>query len=71
MFDVQGNTQILTFQIAGGQWAVIQAPASLGWNSAELAQFARGVQVLVTAQQGRGRVWCLPDGGSQPSIQVG
>jgi hypothetical protein len=54
MFDVQGNTQILTFQIAGGQWVVIQAPVSLGWNSAELAQFASGVQVLVTAQQGRG-----------------
>jgi hypothetical protein len=54
MFDVQGDTQILTFQIAGGQWVVIQAPVSLGWNSAELAQFASGVQVLVTAQQGRG-----------------
>ena len=54
MFDVQGNTQILTFQIAGGQWVVIQAPVSLGWNSAELAKFASGVQVLVTAQQGRG-----------------
>jgi len=54
MFDVRGNTQILTFQIAGGQWVVIQAPVSLGWNSAELVQFASGVQVLVTAQQGRG-----------------
>jgi hypothetical protein len=28
--------------------------ASLGWSSAELAQFASGVQVLVTAQQGQG-----------------
>ena len=37
-----------------GQWVVVQAPASLGWNSAELARFASGVQVLVTAQQGRG-----------------
>ena len=54
MFDVQGDTQILTFQIAGGQWVVIQAPVSLGWNSAELAQFTSGVQVLVTAQPGRG-----------------
>jgi len=27
---------------------------SLGWNSAELAQFTSGVQVLVTAQPGRG-----------------
>jgi len=54
MFDVQGGTQILTFQIAGGQWVVIQAPVSLGWDSAELAKFASGVQVLVTAQQGRG-----------------
>jgi hypothetical protein len=53
-FDVQGDTQILTFQIAGGQWVVVQAPVSLGWDSAELAKFASGVQVLVTAQQGRG-----------------
>ena len=48
-----GDTQILTFQNAGRQW-VIQAPESLGWDSAELAQFASGVQVLVTTQQGRG-----------------
>ena len=37
-----------------GQWVVVQAPVSPGWNSAELARFASGVQVLVTAQQGRG-----------------
>ena len=54
MFDVQGDTQILTFQIVGGQWVIIQAPVSLGWDSAELAKFASGVQVLVTAQRGRG-----------------
>jgi len=54
MFDVQGDIQSLTFQIADGQWVVVQAPVSLGWNSAELAKFASGVQVLVTAQQGRG-----------------
>jgi hypothetical protein len=53
-FDVQGDTQIITFQIAGGQWVVIQAPVSLGWDRAELAKFGGGVQVLVTAQQGRG-----------------
>jgi hypothetical protein len=53
-FDVQGDTQILTFQIAGGQWVVIQAPVSLGWDGAELAKFGSGVRVLVTAQQGRG-----------------
>ena len=53
MFDVQGDTQILTFEIAGGQWVVIQAPVSLGWDSAELAQFAGGVQVLVTAPSQR------------------
>jgi hypothetical protein len=53
-FDVQDDTQILTFQIAGGQWVVIQAPVSLGWDRAELAKFAGGVQVLATAQQGRG-----------------
>ncbi len=54
MFNVQGDIQSLTFQIVGGQWVVVQAPVSLGWNSAELARFASGVQVLVTAQQGRG-----------------
>jgi hypothetical protein len=54
MFDVQGDTQILTFQVAGGSWVVIQAPVSLGWNSAELAQFASGVKVLVAAQPGAG-----------------
>jgi hypothetical protein len=53
-FDVQGDTQILTFQIAGGRWVVVQAPVSLGWDRAELAKFASGVQVLVTAQQGSG-----------------
>ncbi len=54
MFDVQDDTQTLTLQIAGGHWVVIQAPVSPGWNSAELAQFASSVQVLVTAQQSRG-----------------
>jgi len=53
-FDVQGDTQILTFQVAGGQWVVIQAPVSLGWDSAELAKFGGGVTVLAAAQQGRG-----------------
>ena len=53
-FDVQGDTQILTFKNASGQWVVIQAPMSLGWDSAELAKFAGGVQVLAAAQQGRG-----------------
>jgi hypothetical protein len=54
MFDVQGDTQILTFQIADGQWLVIQAPVLLGWDGVKLAEFGGGVQVLVTAQQGRG-----------------
>ena len=53
-FDVQDDTQILTFKNATGQWVVIQAPVSLGWDSAELAKFAGGVQVLAAAQQGRG-----------------
>ena len=53
-FDVQGDTQILTFKVASGQWVVIQAPVSLGWDSAELAKFGGGVTVLAAAQQGRG-----------------
>lgn len=52
--DVQGNTQILTFQGADGRWVVIQAPTALGWEATRLAQFASGVQVLYNAQPGRG-----------------
>jgi hypothetical protein len=54
MFDVQDGTQILTFQVANGNWVVIQAPVTLGWDSAELAQFASGVTVLAAAQPGAG-----------------
>jgi hypothetical protein len=54
IFQVQGDTQILTFQTAGDRWVVIQAPTSLGWDSKELAKFASGVQVLVAAEPGRG-----------------
>jgi len=52
--DVQGDTQILTFQRADGRWVVIQAPTKLGWDAAQLAQFASGVSVLGNAQQSRG-----------------
>jgi hypothetical protein len=52
--DVQGDTQILTFQRADGRWVVIQAPTSLGWDAAQLSQFASGVQVLGNAQPSRG-----------------
>jgi hypothetical protein len=54
VFQVQDDTQILTFQVAGGRWVVIQAPTSLGWGSPELVKFASGVQVLVAAEPGRG-----------------
>jgi hypothetical protein len=53
-YQVQDDTQMLTFQAAGGHWVVIQAPTLLGWSSAELVQFASGVQVLTAAQAGRG-----------------
>jgi hypothetical protein len=53
-FDVQGDTQILTYQIAGGRWMVVQAPTSLGWDSSRVAEFAAGVKVLANAQQSRG-----------------
>jgi hypothetical protein len=53
-FDVQGDTQILTYQDAAKHWIVIQAPVSLGWDSSVLAEFASGVQVLHNAQPGRG-----------------
>jgi hypothetical protein len=51
MFGVEGDTQSLIFLAAGGHWVVVQAPTSLGWDSAELAKFASGVRVLVTARQ--------------------
>lgn len=53
-FDVQGDTQILTYQDAKGHRIVIQAPVSLGWDSGTLADFAAGAQVLHNAQPGRG-----------------
>ncbi len=53
-FDVQGNTEILTYRDQAGAQVVIQAPTFLGWNATRLAQFAAGVQVLHNAQQGRG-----------------
>jgi hypothetical protein len=53
-FQVQDDTQMLTFKDAGGHWVVIQAPTSLGWDSSELVKFAGGVQVLVAAEPGRG-----------------
>jgi hypothetical protein len=52
--DVQGDTQMLTFQRADGRWVVIQAPTALGWDAGKLAQFASGVQVLDNAQPSRG-----------------
>jgi hypothetical protein len=52
--DVQGDTQMLTFQRADGRWVVIQAPTSLGWDGSMLAQFAAGVQVLDNARPARG-----------------
>jgi hypothetical protein len=48
------NTEILTFQVAGGKWVQVQAPMLLGWNGAQLVKFAGGVQVLAAAQPGHG-----------------
>jgi hypothetical protein len=52
--DVQGDTQILTYQAADERWMVIQAPTVLGWTGTELAEFASGVEVLTNAQAGVG-----------------
>jgi hypothetical protein len=52
--DVQGDTQLLTYQIADKRWMVIQAPTSLGWDGTKLAQFASGVKVLDNAEAGVG-----------------
>jgi hypothetical protein len=51
---VEDGTQIMTFQAANGAWVDIQAPTSLGWDGAQLAQFAAGVQVLGNAEAGHG-----------------
>ena len=70
MFDVQDDTQTRTLQIAGGRWVVIQAPVSLGWNGAKLAQFASGVQVLVT-RAAKPRLSPGPAGWRQPAVGPG
>lgn len=49
-----GDTEILYFKNANEQWVLVQAPMSLGWDSAKLAQFCGGVTVLAAAQQGVG-----------------
>ena len=51
---VQGDVQILIFQRADGRWVVIQAPTLLGWDAAQISQFASGVQVLGNAEPSRG-----------------
>jgi len=51
---VLGATQLLHFTDAHGHRVVIQAPVALGWDAQRLARFAEGVQVLRTAQAGRG-----------------
>jgi hypothetical protein len=52
--DVQGDTQILTYQAADKRWMIIQAPTSLGWDGDRLAEFAAGVEVLGNAEAGVG-----------------
>jgi hypothetical protein len=52
--DVQGDTQILTYQRADDRWVVIQAPTSLGWDGDRIARFATGVEVLDNAEPGVG-----------------
>jgi hypothetical protein len=39
---VQDHTQMLVHQDARGHGVVIQAPTSLGWDTAQLARFAAG-----------------------------
>lgn len=56
---MQGNTEVPTFQIAGGRWVIVHAPVSLGWDSAELAKFASGVQGTGHRAAGA-RPSCLP-----------
>ena len=80
-FDVQDDTQILTFKNATGHWVVIQAPVSLGWDSAELAKFAAACRCWPPRSRGAADqlsppAWhdgCRrdPHGGSRPCIRVG
>ena len=58
-FDVQGDTQILTFKNASGQWVVIQAPVSLGWDSAELAKFPAACRCWRPRSRGAAEPACL------------
>jgi hypothetical protein len=70
IFDVQGDAELLTFQIANGRWVVVQASAALGSNSAELAQFC---QRRASAGQRNSKPRLSPGlpGSSRPSVQVG
>lgn len=53
-FEVQEETQVLTYQDADGRWLIIQAPTSLGWDGRRLARFAGGVEVLGNAKAANG-----------------
>jgi hypothetical protein len=64
---VAGHTAYYSVQDAGGtetaglvlkktasDWLTIQAPTSLGWSRQQMIQFALGVTILGTAQEGKG-----------------
>jgi hypothetical protein len=53
-FWTEAGTQILIYRYTASTWVDIQAPSTLGWDSAQLVAFADGVKVLGNAQQSHG-----------------
>jgi hypothetical protein len=53
-FWVAGGYQQLNYLYSPGRWVIVQAPATLGWDAAQMAKFAGGVQILGNAQPSKG-----------------
>lgn len=53
-FWIQPDAETLVYRYTASTWVVIQAPSALGWDSAQLVQFAQGVTILGNAQQSHG-----------------
>jgi hypothetical protein len=47
-------TASLVVEEKPSQWLLVQVPVSLGWTEKQLTQFALGVTILPTAQEGHG-----------------
>ena len=53
-YGVQEAIASLIIEQTPGRWLDVQAPTSLGWTEQQEAQFATGVTIFPTAQEGKG-----------------